>query len=79
MTDPAPSLEARVQQLEDDLGRVALVARALMDACLKKGVLTQLEIAEMMRKADASDGSEDGRLDLSSFRSVKRPPGAPAP
>ena len=64
MTDPAPSLEARVQQLEDDLGRVALVARALMDACLKKGVLTQLEIAEMMRKADASDGSEDGRLDL---------------
>lgn len=74
MADPTPSLEARVQQVEDDLGRVALIARALMDACLKKGLLTQIEIAEMMRKADASDGSEDGRLDLSSFRAAKRPP-----
>jgi len=64
-----PSMEARMKQLEDDLGRVALVTRALMDACLKKGVLTQIEIAEMMRKADASDGSEDGKLDLGSFRS----------
>jgi len=61
-------MKDRVTQLESDLGRVALIARALMEACLKKGVLTQVEIAEMMRKVDASDGTEDGRLDLSSFR-----------
>ncbi|HVR85398.1 MAG TPA: hypothetical protein VMU54_13870 [Planctomycetota bacterium] len=64
----ADSLEARVTQLEDDLGRVALLTRALMDAILKKGVLTQVELAEMMTKADLSDGTRDGKLDLGSLR-----------
>jgi hypothetical protein len=64
----AEPLEARVAQLEDDLGRVALLTRALMDAILKKGVLSQVEIAEMMTKADLSDGTRDGKLDLSSLR-----------
>jgi len=64
----AETLEARVAQLEDDLGRVALLTRALMDAILKKGVLSQVEIAEMMTKADMSDGERDGKLDLSSLR-----------
>jgi hypothetical protein len=68
----ADSLETRVAQLEDDLGRVALLTRALMDAILKKGVLSQLEIAEMMTKADLSDGERDGKLDLRSLR--QRPP-----
>ena len=62
------ALTKRVAQLEDDLGRVALLTRALMDACLKKGVLTQIEIAEMMTNADMSDGVRDGKLDLSSLR-----------
>ena len=64
----AESLETRVAQLEDDLGRVALLTRALMDAVLKKGLLSQVEIAEMMTKADMSDGTRDGKLDLSSLR-----------
>ena len=64
----AESLENRIQQLEDDLGRVALLTRALMDAILKKGVLTQVEVAEMMTKADMSDGERDGKLDLRSLR-----------
>jgi hypothetical protein len=64
----AESLETRVTQLEDDLGRVALLTRALMDAILKKGVLSQVEIAEMMTKADMSDGERDGKLDLRSLR-----------
>jgi len=64
----ADALEARIAQLEDDLGRVALLTRALMDAILKKGVLSQVEIAEMMTKADMSDGTRDGKLDLSSLR-----------
>ncbi|MBV8879484.1 MAG: hypothetical protein JO332_05960 [Planctomycetaceae bacterium] len=70
----ADALESRIAQLEDDLGRVALLTRALMDAILKKGVLSQVEIAEMMTKADMSDGSRDGKLDLSSLR--QRPPKA---
>src|SRR5437879_3801043 len=68
----AENLETRMAQLEDDLGRVALLTRALMDAILKKGVLTQMEIAEMMTKADLSDGERDGKLDLRSLR--QRPP-----
>ena len=36
------SLESRVSNLEDDLGRVALLTRALIDAVLKKGVITQV-------------------------------------
>jgi hypothetical protein len=68
----ADNLETRVAQLEDDLGRVALLTRALMDAILKKGVLTQLEVAEMMTKADMADGERDGKLDLAKLR--QRPP-----
>ncbi len=64
----AEPLEVRVAQLEDDLGRVALLTRALMDAILKKGVLSQVEIAEMMTKADMADGTRDGKLDLGNLR-----------
>jgi hypothetical protein len=69
----AENLKARVAQLEDDLGRVALLTRALMDAILKKGVLSQIEIAEMMTQADMSDGERDGKLDLKTLR--QRPQG----
>jgi len=65
MADP---LETRVAQLEDDLGRVALLTRALIDAVLKKGLISQIELAEMMTKADMSDGTRDGKLDLSTLR-----------
>ena len=65
MADP---LETRVAQLEDDLGRVALLTRALIDAVLKKGLLSQIELAEMMTKADLSDGTRDGKLDLGALR-----------
>ena len=66
--DAAVGLEARVADLESDLGRVALLARALMDACIKKGVVSQLDIAQMLRAIDASDGVEDGRLDPKMLR-----------
>lgn len=68
----ADDLETRVANLEDDLGRVALLTRALIDAVLKKGVITQVDLAEMMSKADLADGQRDGKLDLKSLRS--RPP-----
>lgn len=69
----ADGLDARVKQLEDDLGRVALITRALMDGIVKKGVLSQVELAELMSKADSADGTRDGKLDMSSFR-MKPPP-----
>jgi hypothetical protein len=70
----ADTLENRMAQLEDDLGRVALLTRALMDAILKKGVLSQVELAEMMTKADLSDGTRDGKLDLSTLRQRRPTP-----
>jgi hypothetical protein len=70
----ADELEKRVAQLEDDLGRVALLTRALMDAILKKGVLSQIELAEMLTKADMQDGVRDGKLDLRTLH--QRPPQA---
>lgn len=68
----AESLETRVANLEDDLGRVALLTRALIDAVLKKGVITQVDLAQMMAKEDMADGERDGKLDLRKLRS--RPP-----
>lgn len=68
----ADDLQKRVDQLEDDLGRVALLTRALIDAILKKGVLTQIELAEMMTKADMQDGVRDGKLDMRTLH--QRPP-----
>lgn len=53
----------RVKELEDDLGRVALFARALADACLRKGLLTHNEVATMIHEADLADGTADGKLD----------------
>lgn len=70
----AESLETRVSHLEDDLGRVALLTQALIDAVLKKGLITQVELAAMMAKQDVSDGERDGKLDLRKLRS--RPPDA---
>jgi hypothetical protein len=68
------SLETRVSNLEDDLGRVALLTQAIIDAVLKKGLITQVELAAMMAKQDDSDGERDGKLDLRKLRS--RPPDA---
>jgi len=69
----ADGLDARIKQLEDDLGRVALITKALMDAVVKKGLLSQVEMAEAMSRADSADGTRDGKLDLSSLR-MKSPP-----
>jgi len=70
----AHDLEKRVKQLEEDLGRVALLTRVLWDAILKKGVLSQIELAEMLTKVDTQDGVRDGKLDLKTLH--QRPPTA---
>lgn len=57
-------LRERVKELEDDLGHVALLTRALVDACLAKGLLTHDEVAALVMKLDAADGTVDGRLDV---------------
>jgi hypothetical protein len=53
----------RIEVLEEQLARVAMLARGLADACLSKGVLTREELAGFLLEADLADGVEDGGLD----------------
>jgi hypothetical protein len=62
-------LKRREHDLEDEIGRLALMVHALTSACLKKGVLTKDEISIMMHEIDLQDGVQDGQLRLS-----KKPP-----
>jgi hypothetical protein len=61
-------MKARIEQLEGDVGRVALLAKALADVCVRKGLITHDELAAMIAEVDASDGASDGRLDLKALR-----------
>jgi len=54
--------KARITVLEEDLGRVALLARALADLCIAKGVLSGDELARQLMEADLADGKRDGKL-----------------
>jgi hypothetical protein len=58
-------LAARIERLERDLGRVALVARTLADLCIAKGVFNGDEFEAHFREADLADGIGDDRLDAS--------------
>jgi hypothetical protein len=55
-------LKQRVAELEDELGRVSLLAFALAGLCLDKGLVTIGELGERMKSLDASDGAPDGKL-----------------
>jgi len=56
------STSARIAALENDLARVALLARALADVCIAKGVLTKEELMRQLLEADAADGKRDEKL-----------------
>lgn len=57
--------QQRLEVLEDQLARVAMLARGLADACLAKGVFTREDLARFLIEADLADGVEDGGLDPS--------------
>jgi hypothetical protein len=51
-----------VAALEADLGRVALLARALAELCLEKGLVSREELVRLLLSADMADGKRDGTL-----------------
>ena len=51
------------RELEHSLWRVALLARALAEVCLKKGLLSESELGAMLAEVDMADGVGDGILD----------------
>ncbi len=62
----------RFADMEEDLARVTLLAHALAQACLKKGVLTQNALSSMMNELDMADGKADGKMTTPSKRKKKR-------
>src|SRR5438876_9041771 len=70
---------ARVARLEDELGRVSLLAFALSELCLAKGVITTDELRERMRAIDVADGVEDGRRSSPAPKARSAPRRRPRP
>ncbi|MCE9594415.1 MAG: hypothetical protein K8S98_09485 [Planctomycetes bacterium] len=53
----------RLSDAERDLGRVALVTRALGDLMIAKGLLTKEELLAAIERTDLEDGVADGAID----------------
>ena len=67
-------LRGRVEDLEDDLARMALLVHGLVEACVRKGALTREEISAVMAEVDLADGVADGKLDPATQRPADEPP-----
>ena len=52
----------RIEDLEQALEAISLLANALAEACIRKGVLDQGELVAVIRELDLSDGVLDGKL-----------------
>jgi len=57
--------EARIRQLELNLARVALLARALAETCVEEGRIPMEALKAKIAACDLFDGVEDGGLDPS--------------
>ncbi len=66
--DPRIALVDRVRDLEDDLGRALLLLHALTETCIRAGVMTPEQLAEIAAELDSSDGVADGKLDPAALR-----------
>ncbi len=58
----------RIEELEDDLGRLSLLVHALAEACVRQGVLSREQITSIADEIDLLDGCADGKLAPSSLR-----------
>ena len=60
--------EARLDEVEADLGRTLLLAMSVNQLLMRKGVLTAAEIEEVARQVDLADGVADGKLNPAAVR-----------
>jgi len=54
--------EARIEQLEQEVGELALVCKTLMRTLLEKRVCTGQEIENLFKQIDLEDGVADGKV-----------------
>jgi len=59
----AKAVQQRVEELEDELGRMSLFVCVLMELGLGKGAFTMEEFQAAIGEADRRDGDADGKLD----------------
>lgn len=52
----------RIESLEDDVGRLALLVATIYRLLGEKGAITREEFAEASRAVDAMDGTVDGKV-----------------
>lgn len=55
-------LRMRIDELEDEVARLSLIAHALAEACVQSGALTREQIREATHRLDADDGRIDGKI-----------------
>lgn len=67
----------RVDQVEDDLGRLVLLAVAVRHALLQNKRLSVEQITAEMRRVDLYDGVADGKLDPAVIRPEPGPSAEP--
>ena len=53
--------KAKLEEVENDVGELALYCRTAVTLMVEKGLLTREEFMERMEEIDASDGSPDGK------------------
>lgn len=71
--DTSISPEVRVEQLEADLARARLLINSLLEACLRKKLVTPEELRAALHDIDKMDGSLDGKLSPAVVRPAEPP------
>jgi hypothetical protein len=73
MASDQAAYRLRLDDAESDLGRTLLLAMAVQQTLVAKGVLKPCELAQVARQLDLSDGIDDGKLDPAGFRDADSP------
>jgi hypothetical protein len=61
-------LEERINELDCDVGVLALVLASLLETANEKGTISREEIKEKIEELDILDGFRDGKLNASFLR-----------
>lgn len=60
----------RIEQLEDDLGTLALLVGAVVKKLDEKGTVTRDDLKDAITALDEADGKADGKLDPNVLRGM---------
>lgn len=66
----AGKTRSAVEDLEEDVGLLALLLMVQLKKLMSSGMLTKEDILETLAEIDALDGDEDGQLDPDTLRKV---------